>query len=55
MATWPTGTKASTANLDSGTDSPRLARTDIKQNVDNVNAVIDMLFEWRIPNYSYYY
>lgn len=42
MATWPTGTKASTANLDSGTDSPRLARPDIKQNVDNVNAIIDM-------------
>jgi len=42
MATWPSGTKASTANLDSGTDSPRLARPDIKQNVDNVNAIIDM-------------
>jgi len=42
MATWPSGTKASTANLDSGTDSPRLARADIKQNVDNVNAIIDM-------------
>jgi len=42
MATWPTGTKASTANLDSGSDSPRLARADIKQNVDNVNAIIDM-------------
>ena len=42
MATWPTGTKASTANLDAGTDSPRLARADIKQNVDNVNAIIDM-------------
>lgn len=42
MATWPSGSKASTANLDSGTDSPRLARADIKQNVDNVNAIIDM-------------
>ena len=42
MATWPSGTKASTANLDSGTDSPRLARADIKQNVDNVNSIIDM-------------
>ena len=42
MATWPAGTKASTANLDSGTDSPRLARSDIKTNVDNVNAIIDM-------------
>jgi hypothetical protein len=42
MATWPTGTKAGTTHLDSGTDSPRLARPDIKQNVDNVNSVIDM-------------
>ena len=42
MATWPSGSKASTANLDAGTDSPRLARADIKQNVDNVNAIIDM-------------
>ena len=42
MATWPTGTKAGTTHLDAGTDSPRLARPDIKQNVDNVNSVIDM-------------
>lgn len=42
MPTWPTGSKASTTNLDAGTDSPRLARTDIKQNVDNVNSIIDM-------------
>lgn len=42
MATWPSGTKASTGNLDAGTDSPRLARADIKQNVDNVNSIIDM-------------
>ena len=42
MATWPSGTKASTANLDAGTDRPSLARPDIKQNVDNVNAIIDM-------------
>jgi len=42
MATWPAGTKAGTTNLDAGTDSPRLARPDIKQNVDNVNAIIDM-------------
>ena len=41
MTTWPSGTKASTANLDSGTDKPRLARPDIKQNVDNVNDIID--------------
>ena len=42
MATWPAGSKAGTTNLDAGTDSPRLARPDIKQNVDNVNAIIDM-------------
>ncbi len=42
MATWPASNKASTANLDSGSDSPRLARPDIKQNVDNVNSIIDM-------------
>jgi hypothetical protein len=42
MATWPSASKASTANLDSGTDSPAAARADIKTNVDNVNSVIDM-------------
>jgi len=41
MTTWPSGTKAGTSNLDSGTDKPRLARPDIKQNVDNVNDIID--------------
>lgn len=43
MTTWPSASKASTANLDSGSDKPRLARADIKQNVDNVNAIIDFL------------
>lgn len=38
---WPSGTKASTANVDAGTDSPASARSDIKQNIDNVNAIID--------------
>ena len=38
---WPSSTKASTANLDAGSDSPRQARADIKQNVDNVNAIVD--------------
>ena len=42
MATWPSGTKASTANCDAGSDSPRLFRSDAKQNIDNVNAIIDM-------------
>lgn len=42
MATWPSSTKASTANCDSGSDSPRLFRSDAKQNIDNQNAIIDM-------------
>lgn len=42
MATWPSGTKASTDNLDAGTDRPSLARADIYQNVQNVNSIIDM-------------
>lgn len=41
MATWPTS-PASTANLDAGTDRPSLARPDLKTNVDNTNAIIDM-------------
>jgi len=41
MPTWPTS-KASTNNVDSGSDSPRLARADIKQNIDNTNSIIDM-------------
>jgi len=42
MATWPSASKASTTNLDSGTDSPASARADLKTNVDNVNSIIDM-------------
>ena len=38
---WPSGTKASTANVDAGTDLLSLARPDIKQNIDNVNDIID--------------
>jgi len=48
MATWPS-TKAGTTHLDSGTDSPRLARLDILQNVQNVNEIIDM-FNISSPN-----
>ena len=39
--TWPNSTKAGTTNVDQGTDKPSLARADIKQNIDNVNAIID--------------
>jgi hypothetical protein len=42
MAIWPSSTKASTDNVDSGSDKPRLARADIKQNIDNTNSIIDM-------------
>lgn len=38
--TWPT-TKAGTTNVDEGKDSIRLARPDIKQNIDNTNDIID--------------
>ena len=38
---WPSGTKASTANVDQGGDKISLARADIKQNIDNVNEIID--------------
>jgi hypothetical protein len=38
---WPSGTKASTVNLDQGTDLISQARPHIKQNVDNVNDIID--------------
>jgi hypothetical protein len=38
---WPSGTKAATTNVDAGTDQPKLARADIKQNIDNVNSIID--------------
>ena len=37
---WPS-TKAGTTNVDAGSDSPSSARADIKQNIDNVNAIID--------------
>ena len=41
MPTWPSGTKASTNNVDEGTDLISNARADIKQNFDNVNDIID--------------
>ena len=40
---WPSGTKAGTTNVDAGTDRPSNARADIKQNIDNVNDIIDHL------------
>ena len=46
---WPSGTKASTVNVDAGADKPSLARPDIKQNIDNVNSIIDT-FDIAAPN-----
>tara|TARA_B110000285_G_scaffold56800_1_gene64662 strand:+ start:316 stop:963 length:648 start_codon:yes stop_codon:yes gene_type:complete len=40
---WPSGTKAVTTNVDAGADLISLARPDIKQNIDNVNSIIDHL------------
>lgn len=42
MPTWPSASKASTTNVDQGTDQISLARADIKQNMDNVNDIIDI-------------
>jgi len=47
--TWPTSSKASTTNVDSGGDTISAARPDIKQNIDNVNAIIDT-FDISSPN-----
>jgi len=45
---WPS-TKAITTNVDAGSDSPSSARADIKQNIDNVNSIIDE-FDIASPN-----
>ena len=37
--TWP-NTQVSTQHLDSGTDNPGLARSDLKSAVDNINSVV---------------
>lgn len=46
--TWPTN-KASTVHVDSGTDSIRESREDIKQNIENTNDIIDT-FDITNPN-----
>jgi len=38
---WPSGTKAGTTNVDNPNDLVANARADIKQNIDNVNSIID--------------
>jgi hypothetical protein len=46
---WPSGTKAGTTNVDNPTDLVVDARADIKQNIDNVNNIIDT-FSITSPN-----
>ena len=41
MPTWPSATKAGTTNVDNPNDLVANARADIKQNIDNVNDIID--------------
>lgn len=41
MPAWPSGTKAGTTNVDNPNDLVVDARADIKQNIDNVNDIID--------------
>ena len=49
MPTWPSGTKAGTTNVDNPNDLVVDARADIKQNIDNVNDIIDT-FSITSPN-----
>jgi len=41
MPTWPKDSKASTSNVDQGSDQISQARADILQNITNVNTIID--------------
>ena len=47
---WPTSSKAGTTNVDQGSDKIRLARPDIKQNIDNTNAIIDTFTDMNSPS-----
>jgi len=38
--TWPNTTPITTANVDSGLDNPALARIQIKEAIENINAVV---------------
>ena len=49
---WPT-TKAGTTNVDAGTDLVKNARADIKQNIDNVNSIIDYYGGTSAGSYDY--
>lgn len=41
MTTWPSANKATTTDIDSGTDNPNLSRAQIKKDIDNTNTIID--------------
>jgi hypothetical protein len=41
MTTWPTANKATTTDIDQGTDSPNLSRVQIKKDLDNINSITD--------------
>lgn len=43
MTTWPTANKATTTDIDQGTDNPNLSRVQIKKDIDNINTIIDTL------------
>lgn len=42
MTTWPSSNKTSTTDIDHDVDVPNLSRAAIKNDVDNVNDIIDM-------------
>jgi hypothetical protein len=41
MPTWPASNKATTTDIDQGTDSPNLSRVQIKKDIDNINSITD--------------
>jgi hypothetical protein len=41
MTTWPSSNKATTTDIDQGTDSPNLSRAQIKKDIDNINSITD--------------
>jgi len=41
MTTWPSSNKATTTDIDQGTDVPNLSRAQIKKDIDNINSITD--------------
>ena len=50
--TWPVSNKATTTDIDQGTDSPNLSRVQIKKDIDNVNSITDTFDIGTPPNGS---